>query len=451
MVQRGVTYGIMDRVVKSMKVVNVVGAGLAGSEAAWQLASNGYRVKLWEMRPQKMTPAHKTAFFGELICSNSLRAASIENAIGLLKEEMRNFKSLIMESADKNRIEAGGALAVDRDHFAHDITEAISNHPLIEVIREEITEIPEGPTIIASGPLTSDALSDAIKNFFGEEYLYFFDSVAPIVTEESIDKNVAYLKSRYDKGEAAYYNCPMTKEQFTLFYNELIKADRVLPKDFELKVFEGCMAIEDIALRGEQTLLFGPLKPVGLAHPITLVEPYAVVQLRQDNAAKTLYNLVGFQTHLKWSEQKRIIRLIPGLEHVEIVRYGVMHKNTFINSPKILNRYYQTKAREDLFFAGQITGVEGYLESAGSGLVAAVNMMRLLEGKPLLDFTAETALGALSNYISTPNNHFQPMNVNHGIFTPIVGRMKKSSRKMAYAERSLKMISRLKGEFYGRT
>lgn len=434
-----------------MKVVNVVGAGLAGSEAAWQLASNGYRVKLWEMRPQKMTPAHKTAFFSELICSNSLRAASIENAIGLLKEEMRNFNSLIMKSADKNRVEAGGALAVDRENFARDITETITNHPLIEVVHEEITEIPEGPTIIASGPLTSDALSIDIKNFFGEEYLYFFDSVAPIVTEESINKDVAYLKSRYDKGEASYYNCPMTQEQFTLFYKEIINADRVLPKDFELKVFEGCMAIEDMAARGEKTLLFGPLKPVGLRHPLTLIEPYAVVQLRQDNAVKTLYNLVGFQTHLKWSEQKRIIQLIPGLEHVEIVRYGVMHKNTFINSPKVLNRYYQTLVREDLFFAGQITGVEGYLESASSGLVAAINMMRLLEGKPLIDFTSETALGALSNYISTTNHDFQPMNVNHGIFTPLEGRMKKMNRKMAYAERSLEMISKLKGEFYGRT
>ncbi len=303
-----------------MKVVNVIGAGLAGSEAAWQLASNGYRVKLWEMRPKKMTPAHKTALFSELICSNSLRAASIENAIGLLKEEMRNFNSLIMKSADANRVEAGGALAVDRDYFATTITDAIMNHPLIEVIHEEVTQIPEGPTIIASGPLTSDAFSEEIKNYFGEEYLYFFDSVAPIVTEESINKNVAYLKSRYDKGEASYYNCPMTKEQFEHFYQELITADKVVPKDFELKVFEGCMAIEDMAMRGEKTLLFGPLKPVGLRHPITLAESYAVVQLRQDNAAKTLYNLVGFQTHLKWPEQKRIIQMIPGLEQANIVR-----------------------------------------------------------------------------------------------------------------------------------
>ena len=432
-----------------MKVVNVIGAGLAGSEAAWQLASNGYRVKLWEMRPKKMTPAHKTALFSELICSNSLRAASIENAIGLLKEEMRNFNSLIMKSADANRVEAGGALAVDRDYFATTITDAIMNHPLIEVIHEEVTQIPEGPTIIASGPLTSDAFSEEIKNYFGEEYLYFFDSVAPIVTEESINKNVAYLKSRYDKGEASYYNCPMTKEQFEHFYQELITADKVVPKDFELKVFEGCMAIEDMAMRGEKTLLFGPLKPVGLRHPITLAESYAVVQLRQDNAAKTLYNLVGFQTHLKWPEQKRIIQMIPGLEQANIVRYGVMHKNTFINSPKVLNRYYQTIKREDLFFAGQITGVEGYLESASGGLVAAINMMRLLEKKSLIDFTSSTALGALSNYISTPNSNFQPMNVIHGIFTPLEGKMKKSNRKMAYAERSLEIISRLKGEFYG--
>lgn len=437
--------------VRIMNVVHVIGAGLAGSEAAWQLASWGFKVKLWEMRPQKMTPAHKTALFSELICSNSLRAASIENAVGLLKEEMRNFNSLIMQSADLNKVEAGGALAVDRDRFATYITTAITNHPLIEVIYEEMTEIPEGPTIIASGPLTSDDLSLAIKEYFGEEYLYFFDSVAPIVTEESIDKNIAYLKSRYDKGEASYYNCPMTKEQFMGFYHELIHAERVIPKDFELKVFEGCMAVEDMAARGEKTLLFGPLKPVGLRHPITLVEPYAVVQLRQDNAAKTLYNIVGFQTHLTWPEQKRIIRYIPGLEHVEIVRYGVMHKNTFINSPKVLNRYYQTQKRKDLFFAGQITGVEGYLESASSGMVAAINMIRLLDEKPLIDFTSQTALGALSHYISTYNTDFQPMNVNHGIFTPLEGKMKKYNRKMAYAERSLALISILKGEFYGRT
>ena len=291
-----------------MKEVKVIGAGLAGSEAAWQLAKRGIKVKLYEMRPKKMTPAHKTDKFAELICSNSLRAASIENAVGLLKEEMRRFGSIIMEAADSSRVEAGGALAVDRELFASYVTEKIRNHPLIEVIEEEIVEIPDGATIVASGPLTSDDFSVAIKNLFGEEYLYFFDSVAPIVTSESINKDIAYLKSRYDKGEASYYNCPMNKEQFDSFYNELINAEKVMPKDFELKVFEGCMAIEDMASRGEKTLLFGPLKPVGLRHPVTLEQPYAVVQLREDNATKTLYNIVGFQTHLKWSEQKRIFR-----------------------------------------------------------------------------------------------------------------------------------------------
>ncbi|MDD3170801.1 MAG: methylenetetrahydrofolate--tRNA-(uracil(54)-C(5))-methyltransferase (FADH(2)-oxidizing) TrmFO [Bacilli bacterium] len=432
-----------------MKSINVIGAGLAGSEAAWQLAQRGYEVKLYEMRPKKNTPAHKTSFFSELICSNSLRAASVENAIGLLKEEMRRFNSLIMESADINRVEAGGALAVDRENFSSYITEKIKEHPLIKVFEEEIDYIPEGPTIIASGPLTSDLLSFAIQKFFGEEYLYFFDSVAPIVTEESIDKNIAYLKSRYDKGEASYYNCPMTKEEFEKFYHELMNAERVIPQDFEMKVFEGCMAIEDMASRGEKTLLFGPLKPVGLRHPETLIEPYAVVQLRQDNSSKTLYNIVGFQTHLKWGEQKRVLRLIPGLENVEIVRYGVMHKNTYLNSPKVLNKYYQTLARKDLFFAGQITGVEGYLESASSGLVAAINITRYLEGKTLIDFTKNTALGALSNYISTYNIDFQPMNVNHGIFTPLEGRMKKQDRKMAYAKRSLEIIDKIKGEING--
>lgn len=440
--------------VKRMKVINainVIGAGLAGSEAAWQLATNGYKVKLWEMRPNKTTPAHKTALFSELICSNSLRAASIENAVGLLKVEMRSFNSLIMDSADQNKVEAGGALAVDRDNFSMYITDKIVNHPLIEIINEEVTTIPSGPTIIASGPLTSDSLSAAIQEVIGEEYLYFFDSVAPIVTEESINKNIAYLKSRYDKGEASYYNCPMTEAEFMVFYKELINAERVIPQDFELKIFEGCMAVEDMASRGEKTLLFGPFKPVGLRHPVTLKEAYAVVQLRQDNVAKTLYNIVGFQTHLKWGEQKRILQLVPGLENIEIVRYGVMHRNTFINSPKVLNKYYQMNQREDLFFAGQITGVEGYLESASSGMVAALNMIRLLENKSLIDFTKKTALGALSNYISSENANFQPMNVNHGIFEPLEGRMKKINRKMAYADRSLALISQLRGEFYERT
>lgn len=428
------------------KEVKVIGAGLAGSEAAWQLAKRGIKVKLYEMRPKKMTPAHKTDLFAELICSNSLRAASIENAVGLLKEEMRRFDSIIMKAADNSKVEAGGALAVDREAFSFYVTEKIKTHPLIEVVEEEVETIPDGPTIISSGPLTSEVLSNSIKGFFGEEYLYFFDSVAPIVTAESINKDIAYLKSRYDKGEASYYNCPMNKDEFDAFYHELINAERVAPHDFELKVFEGCMAIEDMASRGEKTLLFGPFKPVGLRHPVTLEQPYAVVQLREDNASKTLYNIVGFQTHLKWPEQKRVFRMIPGLENAEFVRYGVMHKNTYINSPKVLNCFYQTNKRNDLFFAGQITGVEGYLESASSGMVAGINMARLLLEKDLIDFTDKTAIGALSHYISSYHYDFQPMNVTHGIFNPITERMKKSERKIAYAKRSLEIIEKIKSE-----
>ena len=424
--------------------VNIIGAGLAGSEAAWQLANRGIKVDLYEMRPKKMTPAHKTGGFSELICSNSLRAASITNAIGLLKEEMRIIGSLIMEAADNTKVEAGGALAVDRDLFSKYITEKIKNHPNIEVINEEVTKIPDGATIICSGPLTSDALSSDIKKFFGEEYLYFFDSVAPIVTSESINKDIAYLKSRYDKGEASYYNCPMNKEEFERFYHELVNAERVVPHDFELKVFEGCMAVEDMAARGEKTLLFGPLKPVGLRDPRTGRDPYAVVQLREDNQEKTLYNIVGFQTHLKFGEQKRVFSLIPGLENAEFVRYGVMHKNTYINSPKVLNKYYQVIKRNDLFFGGQITGVEGYLESASSGMVAGINMYKYLMGEEMIDFTAKTALGALANYISTPHIDFQPMNVTHGIFYPLEDKFRKSDRKMAYANRSLEIIKEIK-------
>ena len=425
--------------------VNVIGAGLAGSEAAWQLANRGIEVDLYEMRPVKMTSAHKTEGFAELICSNSLRAASITNAIGLLKEEMRRMNSIIMEAADNTRVEAGGALAVDRDLFSNYVTKKIKDHPLINVITEEVVDILDGPTIIASGPLCSDTLSESIKKFIGEDYLYFFDSVAPIVTFDSINTDIAYLKSRYDKGEASYYNCPMTKEQFDAFYDALISADKVVPHDFELKVFEGCMAVEDMAIRGRETLLFGPLKPVGLRLPGTDITPYAVVQLRQDNASKTLYNLVGFQTHLKWGEQQRVFRMIPGLENAEFVRYGVMHKNTFINSPKVLNKYYQVEKRKDLFFAGQITGVEGYLESASSGLSCAVNMYRYLKGLELIDFTKKTAIGSLSNYISTFNVDFQPMNVNFGIFEELNVKCKKIDRKEMYAHRALETLDSLLG------
>jgi methylenetetrahydrofolate--tRNA-(uracil-5-)-methyltransferase len=426
--------------------VNVIGAGLAGAEAAYQLVKRGYEVNLYEMRPLKYTEAHKTGLFSELICSNSFRALAIENAVGLLKAEMKILDSLIMRAAEVARVEAGGALAVDRNKFSKYITNELKNHPLVNVINEEVTSILDGPTIIATGPLTSKALSEEIKKFCGEEYLYFYDAVAPIILEESIDKSIAYLKSRYDKGVASYYNCPMTKDEFLNFYNELLNAETVEPRDFELKVFEGCMAIEDMAKRGVDTLLYGPLKPVGLRHPVTNETPYAVVQLRQDDAAGTMYNMVGFQTHLKFGEQLRIIRMIPGLQNAEIVRYGVMHRNTFINSPTILNKYYQTRKRQDLFFAGQITGVEGYLESASSGMVAGINMARFLEGKELVDFSRVTALGALSNYVSSPNSNFQPMNVNHGLFDPVSLKLKKRDRKEYYAKRSLEFINKIKDE-----
>lgn len=428
------------------KRINIIGAGLAGSEAAYQLAKRGFKVNLYEMRPKKLTDAHKTGGFAELVCSNSFRAIAIENAVGLLKAEMELFDSIVLRAANQAKVEAGGALAVDRNIFSDYITNELKNNELINIINEEVTTIPKGPTIIATGPLTSEELSKEIKEFCGEEYLYFFDAVAPIILEESIDKSKVYYKSRYDKGEASYINCPMTKEEFENFYNELINAERVVPREFELKVFEGCMAVEEMAARGKETLLFGPMKPVGLEHPETKKQPYAVVQLRQDDASKTMYNIVGFQTSLKFGEQKRIIQMIPGLENAEIVRYGVMHRNTFINSPTVLNKYYQTKKRSDLFFAGQITGVEGYIESASSGMVAGINMARLMQGKDLIDFSRITALGALSNYISSPNSNFQPMNVNHGLFEPITVKMKKRERKEFYAKRSLEFLNKLIGE-----
>ncbi len=426
-------------------VVNVIGAGLAGSEACYQLIKRGIKVRLYEMRGKRNTEAHVTDGFAELICSNSLRAKALTNAVGLLKEEMNQIGSLVMEAAYKNETPAGGALAVDREGFSDYITNYLKNHPLVEVVNEEVTQIPDGYTIIASGPLTSETLSKDIQALCGNDYLYFYDSVAPIITEQSIDKSKAYLKSRYDKGEASYYNCPMTKEEFDNFYNELIHAEKVIPHDFELKVFEGCMAIEDMAVRGEKTLLFGPMKPVGLRHPETLVQPYAVVQLRQDDAKKTLYNIVGFQTHLKWGEQKRIIQMIPGLENCEIVRYGVMHRNTYMNSPQVLNKYYQTIKRRDLFFAGQITGVEGYLESASSGMVAGINMARLIQGKEMIDFTSDTSIGALANYIATPNSNFIPMNANFCLFNELIitERMRKKERKELYSVRSLKAIKEI--------
>lgn len=431
-------------------IVNIIGAGLAGSEAAYQLVKRGIKVRLYEMRGVKQTEVHETSGFAELVCSNSLRARSIENAVGLLKEEMRILDSLIMKAADATEVEAGGALAVDRINFSNYITDYLKNHELVEFVNEEVITIPEGPTILATGPLTSEALSNEIKKFCGEDELYFYDAVAPIITEESINKDIAYLKSRYDKGEASYYNCPMTEEEFKIFYNELINAEGVTPKDFELKVFEGCMAIEDIAKRGEKTLLFGPMKPVGLENPKDNKRPYAVVQLRQDDALKTLYNIVGFQTHLKFPEQKRILRLVPGLEKCEIIRYGVMHRNTYINGPKVLNKFYQTKVRSDLFIAGQITGVEGYLESASSGMVAGINMFKYLNNEEMFDYTNKTSIGALTYHISTPNSNYVPMNVNFGIFEEVTGRIKKKERKMTYANRSLEIINEMKGKINGR-
>ena len=434
-----------------MKNVIVIGAGLAGSEAVYQLAKRGYNVKLYEMRPRKMTSAHKTEGFAELICSNSLRAAGIENAVGLLKEEMRKLDSLIIKAADATRVEAGGALAVDRDAFSKYITDTIKNMKNVEIIYEEVTKIPDGPVIIASGPLTSDSLHIEIQKLLGENYMYFYDAIAPIVTYDSIDMNKVFLASRYNKGEAAYLNCPMNEEEFNKFYDFLIHADKVIPHDFEMKVFEGCMPIEEMALRGRQTLLFGPMKPVGLDDPKTGRWPYAVVQLRQDNLAKSLYNLVGFQTHLKFGEQKKLLELIPGLEKANIVRYGVMYRNTYINSKKLLNKGYQLIKNPNIFFAGQMTGVEGYVESASSGLIAGINMARFLEGKDILDLDATTAIGALANYISyhaeiEQPDTFEPMNVNFGIFNALEGKVYKKERKMAYAKRALENLNKILDE-----
>lgn len=424
-------------------VVNVIGAGLAGSEAAWQIAKRGVKVRLYEMRPVRQTPAHHTEKFAELVCSNSLRAAGLTNAVGVIKEEMRMLDSIIMKAADNSAVPAGGALAVDRHEFAGYVTEAVKNHPNVEVINEEVTEIPEGITVIATGPLTSDALAKQIQALTGEEYLYFYDAAAPILEKDSIDMDKVYLKSRYDKGEAAYLNCPMTKEEFDAFRLALVEAECAPLKEFEKeKYFEGCMPIEVMAARGEKTMTFGPMKPVGLEDPKTGKRPYAVVQLRQDDAAGTLYNIVGFQTHLKWPEQKRVFSMIPGLENLEIVRYGVMHRNTFINSPKVLTQTYQLRANPNLFFAGQMTGVEGYVESAGSGLLAGINAARLALGQELLYFPHETALGSMARYIThTDGKNFQPMNVNYGLFPDLGERIKsKAERAEKHATRAIESI-----------
>ncbi|MFC9707967.1 FADH(2)-oxidizing methylenetetrahydrofolate--tRNA-(uracil(54)-C(5))-methyltransferase TrmFO [Paenibacillus sp. NPDC056933] len=426
--------------------VTVIGAGLAGTEAAWQIASRGVRVKLYEMRPVVKTPAHHTDKFAELVCSNSLRANGLTNAVGVLKEEMRMLNSLVLGAADRHAVPAGGALAVDRDGFSGEITSTLHQHPLIEVVNEELTSLPEdGIVVVATGPLTSPALSEQIKALMGEEYFYFYDAAAPIIEKDSIDMNKVYLASRYDKGEAAYLNCPMTEEEFDVFYEALITAEVAQLKEFEKEIyFEGCMPIEVMMKRGKQTALFGPMKPVGLVNPHTGELPHAVVQLRQDNAAGTLYNLVGFQTHLKWGEQKRVFSLIPGLENAEFVRYGVMHRNTFINSPKLLRPTYQFKERPNLFFAGQMTGVEGYVESAASGLIAGMNAAKAALGQELVVLPVETTLGSMAQYITTADfKHFQPMNANFGLLPKLEIKIRnKKEKNEALAKRALDGIAR---------
>lgn len=433
--------------------VKVIGAGLAGVEASYYLANLGYKVKLFEMRPKKMTPAHKTSKFGELVCSNSLRADSLENAVGILKREMEVFDSIVIKQARLHRVEAGGALAVDREGFSQALTDIINKHPNIEVIHEEVTEIDTStPTIIATGPLTSDELSNSIIKLFHMDNFHFYDAAAPIVDASTLDYNKVYFKSRYDKGEASYINCPMTKEEFDAFYTELINAECVVPHEFEdfdgsskrdeVKVFEGCMPVEIMAKRGPQTLLFGPLKPVGLETPDGK-KPYAVVQLRQDDAAKTMYNLVGFQTHLKWPEQKRVFRMIPGLENATFTKYGVMHRNSFINAPRILNATYQTKEYPNVFIVGQLSGVEGYVESAASGLVGAINMDRYLRNLPLHEFSRKTAMGSMAYYITHANpDGFEPMNANFGIMEDITIPHKKKERKALYGKIALEEIEK---------
>lgn len=425
-----------------MEPIHVIGAGLAGCEATWQLVNKNIPVILHEMRPVKSDAAHKTAYFAELVCSNSLRAGNIENAVGLLKEEMRQLGSLIMREADAHQVPAGGALAVDRDGFAAAVTEAVKNHPLVTVVTEEVTDLEalEGTVIVASGPLTSDALSSNIKSMLKEEYFHFFDAAAPIVEADSLDYDKVYRASRYDKGGADYLNCPFyTKEEYVAFREALCNAELAPVKDFERNVFEACMPIEEMALRGEDTMRFGPLKPVGLIDPRTGKEAYAVVQLRQDNAAASLYNIVGFQTHLKWPEQRRVFGMIPGLEKAEFVRFGVMHKNTYLNSPQLLDKHFCLRSNNRFYFAGQMTGVEGYVESAASGLMAGLHAARVALGLPAVEFPAETAHGALANYISNPEvENFQPMNVNFGLIPPLAQRIRKKREKNAIiAQRGL--------------
>lgn len=427
--------------------VKVIGAGLAGCEAAWQLAQRDIDVELYEMKPQKMTPAHHSQDFAELVCSNSLRGDRLENAVGLLKEELRRCGSLILSCAEETRVEAGGCLAVDREGFSRLVTQKVRSHPRIHVVEEEVTEIPEGPVIIATGPLTSDSLSQAIGAYFGDTgYLHFFDAAAPLVTAESLDMNEAWWQSRYDRGTPDYINCAMDKAQYEAFIQELTQAEEAPVHGFEDRnVFEGCMPVEVMARRGVDTLRYGPLKPVGLTDPKTGREPYAVVQLRQDNAAKTVFNLVGFQTHLKFGEQKRVFSMIPALRNAEFVRYGVMHQNTFLQSPRLLDRYYADRRNPLVAFAGQMTGVEGYVESTASGYLAAVAMAAKIQGRPVPEFPKTTAIGALGLYISDENiENFQPMNINFSIIAPLEKRIRKKAEKnLAIAQRSLEIIDQM--------
>ena len=433
-----------------MNHVTVIGAGLAGSECAWQLAQRGVAVTLREMKPEKKTPAHVTDYFAELCCSNSLRGAGLENAVGLLKEELRRLNSLIMRCADATAVPAGGALAVDRDGFARMVTETVLSHPNITMIPGEVTSIPEGDVVIASGPLTSDPLADAIaEKLGGGTTLNFFDAAAPLVACDSVDMDSAYFASRYDKGTPDYINCPMTKEEYLAFWQALIAAEEAEVHGFEDKsVFEGCMPVEVMARRGEDTLRFGPLKPRGLIDPKTGKEPYAVVQLRRDNADGSIYNLVGFQTHLKWPEQRRVFTMIPALRNAQFLRYGVMHRNTYLDSPRLLDRYYRLKAEPRIAFAGQMTGVEGYVESCASGFLAGVELARRLNGQPPIDFPAETAIGALGLYVSNGSvGDFQPMNINFGIIPPLDHRVKgKRNKNAELSQRSLEILEGIKQE-----
>ena len=430
-----------------MREVTVLGAGLAGSECAWQLAKRGIKVKLWEMKPEKMSPAHTSPYFGELVCSNSLRSDELTNAVGLLKAEMRALGSLIMDSADKNRVAAGGALAVDREGFARYITEKLEQNENVEIIRREALDIPEGEVVVATGPLSSDAIAEKIAQLCPDSDLHFYDAVAPIVTLESVDMDSAFFASRYDKGTADYVNCPMDKEEYLAFVKELVSAKEAPVHGFDdAGVFEGCMPVEVMARRGVDTLRYGPMKPVGLIDPRTGRENYAVVQLRRDNADGTIYNIVGFQTHLTWGEQKRVFSMIPALKNAEFVRYGVMHRNTYLNSPRLLDRYYRLKSEPRISFAGQMTGVEGYVESAASGMLVGIETAARVLGMESVDFPQETAIGALGLYISGGSvGDFQPMNINFGIIKPLEYRVKgKRNKNAEISKRSLEIIDKLK-------